>query len=313
MNILPALVTGEPPSGGVIFYTHPILSYLARSKQGHGLYGVNSFEAGLVDAWMKFSTELDLPAAALLFPLFGLMPEDEEATDLARNDLTSKLMVLNSYLADKTFLVGQVITLADISVSLSLVDLYKQVFDAEFLAPFEHVTRWFTTIINQEKLKKSLGEVSFLSKASSQPVSRVAAIADDAPSAVGATPEDVAEESEVVTEGEGEEGEVAVEEESSANNEEVEAETGGEGPGEGEIEIGEEDVADIEGEMEVDENENEVGEGGEKGESESQGEVSDGDVDVEEVQGEGEGEREGEGESEGEGAIEAEEGNDEDV
>merc|ERR1739840_72627 len=74
------------------------------------------------------------------------------------------LKTLNDHLLTRTFLVGERVTLADIAVACTLVNLYKQVLDPSFRKPFLNVTRWFTTVINQPNAKKVIGSVTLCSK-----------------------------------------------------------------------------------------------------------------------------------------------------
>jgi len=69
------------------------------------------------------------------------------------------LSVLNEVLSERTFLVGERISLADITVATALLQLFEKVVDPAFRAPFPHVVRWFLTSVNQPNFKAVLGEV----------------------------------------------------------------------------------------------------------------------------------------------------------
>jgi elongation factor 1-gamma len=64
------------------------------------------------------------------------------------------LKVLNNYLASRTYLVGQKVTIADIIVACNLLGGIQNVLTAGFLKPFPHVTRYFWTQVNQPEFKK---------------------------------------------------------------------------------------------------------------------------------------------------------------
>ena len=111
-----------------------------------------------------------------------------QATRLAQENLKKLLTFLNDTLATRTFLVGERVTLADITVSCNLLSLYihvcgelaivftckycflshphtyMQVFEPEFRAPYTHVNRWFLTCINQPQFRTVLGEVVLCEK-----------------------------------------------------------------------------------------------------------------------------------------------------
>merc|ERR1712179_240234 len=70
----------------------------------------------------------------------------------------------NDHLLTRTYLVGESVTLADIAVACTLLNLYKQVIDPNFRKPFMNDTRWFTTVINQPNAKGVFGAVALCSK-----------------------------------------------------------------------------------------------------------------------------------------------------
>lgn len=74
------------------------------------------------------------------------------------------MSVLNAHLLTRTYLVGERISLADISVACTLLNLYKYVLDPNFRKPFVNVNRWFITLINQPQFKTVLGEVTLTEK-----------------------------------------------------------------------------------------------------------------------------------------------------
>merc|ERR1719295_1793508 len=45
-----------------------------------------------------------------------------------------------------------------------MLSLYKQVLEPAFRKPFVNVTRWFTTVVNQPKVKEVLGQVTLCAK-----------------------------------------------------------------------------------------------------------------------------------------------------
>jgi len=58
-------------------------------------------------------------------------------------------------------LVGESITLADIATFSCLVDLWKNLMDAETRKPFVNVCRWFNTILNQTKVQEVMKSYSY--------------------------------------------------------------------------------------------------------------------------------------------------------
>lgn len=154
----------ETPQG-LLFESNAIARYIARARRDTDLYGVSFFESGLVDAWIDFAAhEVELPATLWVYPVFGYLPHNAAVTDKAKADLAAALETLDAHLADKTYLVGEKVTLADITVASALVYPYKIVMSPEYRAQFPHVLRWFLTIVNQPHFKDVAGEVVLAAK-----------------------------------------------------------------------------------------------------------------------------------------------------
>jgi len=153
---VPVLETSQ----GSIFESNAIARYVARMRGDTELYGVSFYDSAQVDSWIDFSAhEIELPATMWFYPVIGYMPFNPLATEKAKSDLARSLGVLENYLLDKTYLVGDKITLADITVASALVYPMKLVMDAEYRSAFPCVLRWFTTLVNQSQFKAVIGEV----------------------------------------------------------------------------------------------------------------------------------------------------------
>ena len=77
-------------------------------------------------------------------------------TEKAKDEILAVMKTLNDTLATKTFLVGERVTLADISVATNLLLAYQWVMEPAFRSPFPNVNRWFETVINQPQVKRAL-------------------------------------------------------------------------------------------------------------------------------------------------------------
>ncbi|KAJ2160028.1 hypothetical protein GGF46_002590 [Coemansia sp. RSA 552] len=87
------------------------------------------------------------------------IPFIKPAVQAAEQQLTRFLGVLNTILVDKTFLVGERLTVADVVVACDLVLLYKQYLTEEDRKKYRNLTRYFKTMINQPAFKSVIGEV----------------------------------------------------------------------------------------------------------------------------------------------------------
>uniref|UniRef100_A0A8C9L252 Eukaryotic translation elongation factor 1 gamma n=1 Tax=Serinus canaria TaxID=9135 RepID=A0A8C9L252_SERCA len=86
------------------------------------------------------------------------MHYNKQATEVAKEEVRKVLGVLDGHLRTRTFLVGERVSLADISLVCALLWLYKQVLDPAFRGPFGNVTRWFLTCLNQPQSRGGGGE-----------------------------------------------------------------------------------------------------------------------------------------------------------
>lgn len=121
------------------------------------LRGASDLEKAQVQSWLSFAdNEIQPASAAWVFPVFGIMQFNKVTNEHARADVKSILSALNARLINNTFLVGERITLADIVVFASLIQLFHHVLDGNFRKPFTAVTRWFNTILHQTQVQAVL-------------------------------------------------------------------------------------------------------------------------------------------------------------
>jgi elongation factor 1-gamma len=147
---------------GPLFESGAMQRYVGRLRPEAGLYGSGFYQSGLVDQWLDFiTTEVDTVRGSWLYPIMGYIEFDQDAYDQAKKDMKTIMSVLDKHFLRNTFLVGNQITLADIALTTSLVELYRRVFCPEFVAEFANVSRWFTLCIHQTQFESILGRVEF--------------------------------------------------------------------------------------------------------------------------------------------------------
>lgn len=152
----------ETKDGQAIVESNAIAYYVANQQ----LRGSNDVEKSQVIQYMSFSENEILPAmAALVYPCLGAMQQNKQAQERAREDVKKILTCMNTHLESRTFLVGERITLADISVFATLLPLYKMVLEPACRKPFQNTNRWFMTMLNQPEVKKVVGNVVLCEKA----------------------------------------------------------------------------------------------------------------------------------------------------
>jgi elongation factor 1-gamma len=150
---------------GSIFESNAIARYVARLRADAHLMGYSFFESGQVDSWVDFSAhELELPATLWYYPVLGSAPYNPAIAARAKADVTRALKVVECHLMERTYLVGERVTLADITVASALVYPFKFVMDGAFRAQFPNVVRWFTTLVHQPQFEAVVGTVVFADK-----------------------------------------------------------------------------------------------------------------------------------------------------
>jgi len=133
-----------------LFESNAIAYYLSNNE----LRGTNAKDSAQIMQWISFGDNEILPASCTwVFPCMGIMPFNKQSTEKAKEEIKTCLSILNKHLETRTYLVGERISLADISVCCNLLHLYKWVLEPAFRGSFTNVNRWFLTMINQPNVK----------------------------------------------------------------------------------------------------------------------------------------------------------------
>ena len=148
----------------ICFTTVSVQRFLAEIHGG--LFGKNRREKALVNQWIETcNSSLDIPVAVLTFRARKLCTKSQ-AMMIAKAEGSAKMSLLQNpgilqhldrYLEHKTFLVGERLSLADISVALSLRSLF---FPRAILLnedgveiAYPHFWRWLRHILHQSACK----------------------------------------------------------------------------------------------------------------------------------------------------------------
>ncbi|XP_076313940.1 elongation factor 1-gamma [Tachypleus tridentatus] len=151
----------ETSDNKFIFESNAIAHYIGNEQ----LRGETALDQAFIIQWINFADHEILPSACTwVFPCLGIMQYNKQAADRAKEDIIKALNVLNSHLLTRTYLVGERITQADITVCCNLLFLYEHVLDPAFRKSFENVNRWFTTLVNQPQFKKVIGDFKLCEK-----------------------------------------------------------------------------------------------------------------------------------------------------
>jgi len=166
-NKPPVLATPQ----GHLFESNAIAGYIAGLNGSTNLNGSTYFESAQVKQWIDFTAfEIEPQRAVWLLPILGVIEFNGKAYAAAKKDLKEALKVMNTHLLKNTFLVGNQVTLADITCACALVELFQTVLDNNFRKGLENLVRWFNTVSNQKEFLAVVGEVKMTKKEQRAPV-----------------------------------------------------------------------------------------------------------------------------------------------
>jgi len=156
---LPVLDTPQGP----LFESNAIARYLARLRPDAALYGSSFYESALVDQWIEFSTnELEPARSVWLYTVSGALPsQNPKPLQEAKKDVENALRILDQHFLTHTYLVGNTVTLADITIFTALLDLYAKVLAPVIQNKFANLFRWLNTIGHQTHVASVVGQLVF--------------------------------------------------------------------------------------------------------------------------------------------------------
>ena len=151
----------ETTNGETLVHSDAIASYLSNAE----LRGGTELEQAQVLQFVGIAETEVLPACCnWVYPTLGIIQPVKQNVERAKNTIKQVLGYLDNHLSTRTFLVGERPSLADISMTCSLLLLYKQVLEPSFRDAFVNTNRWFVTCINQPHFKAVIGEVTLCEK-----------------------------------------------------------------------------------------------------------------------------------------------------
>jgi len=156
-GLVPAIEDGNVN----LFGADTISKYLLGKKSSY--YPENSeYE---IDQWLTWGESQLLPnMLAFVLPSVSAANIDTELFNQTKAEFFAQLNILNDVLVKKTFLVGERISFADISLAFNLLPAYQYVLGDESRAHLVNVNRWFLTVLNQQIVQEAIKmEVNFIS------------------------------------------------------------------------------------------------------------------------------------------------------
>lgn len=159
---LPAAKTPEGP----LYESNSICRYFAR-KSKH-LYGTGLFEETLVDQWLD-TIRTDLTnASKFVYAVFGFndtfFKYDTKNFHHDLHEYVKLLKVVDGKLAKKHYLVGEHLTIADVTLVADLSSFYKFIFTEKERKELPHLTAYFERIAHLAEFRAVLGHLQYPEK-----------------------------------------------------------------------------------------------------------------------------------------------------
>ena len=105
----------ELEDGTIIFESNAIAAYLARSTGNQAFLGSTPFAEAQVEQWTLIAATGNWPhSSKIAYNVFGFSYNTEEFTNAVKG-IKEQVKILNTHLEGKQWLVGNSITLADVS------------------------------------------------------------------------------------------------------------------------------------------------------------------------------------------------------
>jgi elongation factor 1-gamma len=143
--------------------TAAICQYVATASDA--LKVQNAIEEAFVTELVNFAdSELYRATCTWVYPTYGIMAFNKAATAKAQEEVQKWMAHMNKFLETRTFFVGERVSSADIAVATAMLELYQHVLEPAFRAPYPHVNRWFTTMVNQPQFLAVVGQVTLCEK-----------------------------------------------------------------------------------------------------------------------------------------------------
>jgi aspartyl/asparaginyl-tRNA synthetase len=123
--------------------TNAALQWIGRLAPSMSLLGESALDQALVESWLSyFWSSVDLPLQVA-----------QQQSSSSKDDLTQAWNRINHHLAQRTYLVGHSVTVADIGLVVSLAaaaqaGVWESSLDSHSSTP--HLARWYDTMIHQE-------------------------------------------------------------------------------------------------------------------------------------------------------------------
>ncbi|PAV60398.1 hypothetical protein WR25_23736 [Diploscapter pachys] len=110
--------------------------------------------------WLVWAERELLPnVLGYVLPSISAAKVDDKTLNSYREELFAQLKQFNQLLLDRTYLVGERLSIADVCVAVDLIPAFQHVLVDNKRKEYQNVTRWFRTIIAQKDVHQVVGDV----------------------------------------------------------------------------------------------------------------------------------------------------------
>jgi glutathione S-transferase/translation elongation factor EF-1beta len=154
----------ELEDGTIIFESNAIAAYFARAAGNQAFLGTTPFAEAEVEQWTLIAASGNWPHSyKIAYNVFGHVYNTEEFNNAVKG-IKEQVKILNTHLEGKQYLVGDSITLADVSQFVSLIVPFSFVLDGGFRKAMPNVSAWFQRVSQEQAVKSVAGNVKMCEK-----------------------------------------------------------------------------------------------------------------------------------------------------
>ncbi|WIA29336.1 hypothetical protein OEZ86_011841 [Tetradesmus obliquus] len=148
--------------GQKVHGTPAIARYVAEAGKRSQLYPKdNPQQLAEVDRWLDVAAALESSAASWVQPT--CQQASDEARNAAKASIEQQLAALEQQLQGNSFLVGSVLSLADVAVLCAALPLFSSVLSAEARQPYPALAAWLAATSKDPRFSSVLGDVALCS------------------------------------------------------------------------------------------------------------------------------------------------------
>ena len=130
-------------------------------KHKKELLGQGKLQKAQVRQWIDFASfEIYQCSQSIVYPIFGWKPYCKEEADKANARIKDLLKYLDQQVKDKKFVLGDILTLADVSLFNKLKFFFQLVFPKGLRKKvFPNVNKWFEALAETTEVKRVYGKI----------------------------------------------------------------------------------------------------------------------------------------------------------